>query len=596
MKATGHFATPLISPGADPGTPGTLAERDANRGMEDPDAEIIPWYDPAFEAKYGHGANRNPSIDRALQRRLRAPTVHALRHGGKLARSMNAYDERIAGVAPRCRSTAGATGRALDEHDAALARRARRSHSRETRVWAENERRHVYALGTDTTRVAAALVEEYGGGSEEYGAVTAANTGMDSALFDDSDDTETESVVSFVHKRRPRADRTPASDKRTHQVWAALSPREKNEKVTSPRDGLRERYEVNYFAALRLEEACRPPPMRYQDPALTMDATQAARYREAHPEQFTALLPGDERIEEVTAGGMWKKAGAAARLAAEIGDGNDDDASGAPARDIDAPPASTPRRTPSPKGTQTTRKMKPVGETLVDSGRPERKVSGGPATDESKGRTKGATPGPGSRATKSVKSAGSATPSARAPSVRAPSLRAPSVRAPSVRAPPDSPPNSPPPPPALDYGSVRLLELMWDPDACPGGLPFSLANADKLARQNTAEGVERIRAWCRLIGVDAGGKPNGAHLCGLLRGKYREAMPALEAHVPGIRDAARTAEEMEAGEHNGARGGTERRGADDGRKGWAAALCAKPKKKASEAPDKKKVSFARVRG
>ena len=596
MKATGPFTSHLISPGADPGTPGTLAERDANRGMEDPDAEIIPWYDPAFEAKYGHGANRNPSIDRALQRRLRAPTVHALRHGGKLARSMNAYDERIAGVAPRCRSTAGATGRALDEHDAALARRARRSHSRETRVWAENERRHVYALGTDTTRVAAALVEEYGGGSEEYGAVTAANTGMDSALFDDSDDTETESVVSFVHKRRPRADRTPASGKRTHQVWAALSPREKNEKVTSPRDGLRERYGVNYFAALRLEEACRPPPMRYQDPALTMNATQAARYREAHPEQFTALLPGDERIEEVTAGGMWKKAGAAARLAAEIGDGNDDDASGAPARDIDAPPASTPRRTPSPKGTQTTRKMKPVGKTLVDSGRPERKVSSGPATDKSKGRTKGATPRPGSRATKSVKSAGSATPSARAPSVRAPSVRAPSVRAPSVRAPPDSPPNSPPPPPALDYGSVRLLELMWDPDACPGGLPFSLANADKLARQNTAEGVERIRAWCRLIGVDAGGKPNGAHLCGLLRGKYREAMPALEAHVPGIRDAARTAEEMEAGEHNGARGGTERRGADDGRKGWAAALCAKPKKKASEAPDKKKVSFARVRG
>ena len=595
MKATGHFTSHLISPGADPGTPGTLAERDANRGTEDPDAEIIPWYDPAFEAKYGHGANRNPSIDRALQRRLRAPTVHALRHGGKLARSMNAYDERIAGVAPRCRSTAGATGRALDEHDAALARRARRRRSRETRVWAENERRHVYALGTDTTRVAAALVEEYRGGGAETGALT---SGMDSALFDDSaddaDDTETESVVSFVHKRRPRADRTPASDKRTHQVWAALSPREKNEKVTSPRDGLRERYGVNYFAALRLEEACRPPPMRYQDPALTMDATQAVRYREAHPEQFTALLPGDERMEEVTAGGMWKKAGAAARLAAELGDGNDDDASGAPARDIDAPPASTPRRTPSPKGTQTTRKKKPViRETRVDTA-PPGSVSGGPATDESKGRTNGATPRPGSRATRSVKSAGSAMPSARAPSVRAPS-----VRAPSVRAPPDSPRNSPsppPPPPGLDYQCVRLLELMWDPDACPGGLPFSLANADKLARQNTTEGVERIRAWCRLIGVDAGGKPNGAHLCGLLRGKYREAIAALEAHVPGIRDAARAAEEMEAGEHNGARGGTERRGADDGRRGWAAALCAKPKKKASEAPDTKKVSFSRVRG
>jgi hypothetical protein len=220
----------------------------------------------------------------------------------------------------------------------------------------------VYALGTDTTRVAAALVEEYGGGVAETGALT---SGMDSALFDDSDDsddTETESVVSFVHKRRPRADRTPASDKRTHQVWAALSPREKNEKVTSPRDGLRERYGVNYFAALRLEEACRPPPMRYQDPALTMDATQAARYREAHPEQFTALLPGDERTEEVTAGGMWKKAGAAARLAAELGDGNDDDASGRPL-------GTSTHRQPRPRGVRRARKGHRPHERRSQSGR-----------------------------------------------------------------------------------------------------------------------------------------------------------------------------------------------------------------------------------
>ena len=64
---------------------------------------------------------------------------------------------------------------------------------------------------------------------------------------------------------------------------------------------MREFYGVNYFAALALEEACRrcAPPMRYQDPALTMNAERARRYREEHPEQFTAMLPegelGDER-------------------------------------------------------------------------------------------------------------------------------------------------------------------------------------------------------------------------------------------------------------------------------------------------------------
>ena len=131
----------------------------------------------------------------------------------------------------------------------------------------------------------------------------------------------------------------------------------------------------------------------------------------------------------------------------------------------------------------------------------------------------------------------------------------------------------------MTYRAARLLELMWDPDGCPGGLPFSLANADKLARQNKPEGVERIRAWCRLIGIDAEGKPNGQHLCRLLRAEYRRALEALEAHAPGITEMARDAEEAEANEHNRGRGGTERRSANDGRKGWAAQLCASKSKK-----------------
>ena len=140
----------------------------------------------------------------------------------------------------------------------------------------------------------------------------------------------------------------------------------------------------------------------------------------------------------------------------------------------------------------------------------------------------------------------------------------------------------------MTYRAARLLELMWDPDGCPGGLPFSLANADKLARQNKPEGVERIRAWCRLIGIDAEGKPNGQHLCRLLRAEYRRALEALEAHAPGITEMARDAEEAEANEHNRGRGGTERRSANDGRKGWAAQLCA------SKSKEKTTTATARV--
>ena len=96
MKALGVGVSRVDLDATDPGTPGALAERDPNADGD----FIIPWYDPRFEAMYGHGANRNPSIDRALQRRLRAPTVHALRHGGKEAYTPAAMDARIA-ASPR---------------------------------------------------------------------------------------------------------------------------------------------------------------------------------------------------------------------------------------------------------------------------------------------------------------------------------------------------------------------------------------------------------------------------------------------------------------------------------------------------------------
>ena len=557
MKALGVGVSRLDLDATDPGTPGALAERDPNADGD----FIIPWYDPRFEAMYGHGANRNPSIDRALQRRLRAPTVHALRHGGKEAYTPAAMDARIAGVAARCRSTPGATGRALDDRDAALVRREARRAKREHRIARECDRRHAYALG-DPALVAAALLDEYDDLDD-------LNALSDEAFDTTSDDKE--SVVSFVAAREPRADRDPASAKRTDAVWSATSPREKDaSRVASPRDGLREFYGVNYFAALALEEACRrcAPPMRYQDPALTMNAEQARRYREEHPEQFTAMLPegepGDEEPSAANLGrprlGLKGVEGAALerRPSASSSPGGSirERRPGVPrvpsvpsVPSVQSVPSVSRVPTPTPPGTSS-RVVRPSGAGSRSS-----------AGATSRGRPRGA------GVTASVVESRASSSHRGGPETAA------------RPADPPIPPPPPPPPPRLTYRAARLLELMWDPDGCPGGLPFSLANADKLARQNKPEGVERIRAWCRLIGIDAEGKPNGQHLCRLLRAEYRRALEALEAHAPGITEMARDAEEAEANEHNRGRGGTERRSANDGRKGWAAQLCASKSKK-----------------
>ena len=559
MKALGVGVSRVDLDATDPGTPGALAERDPNADGE----FIIPWYDPRFEAMYGHGANRNPSIDRALQRRLRAPTVHALRHGGKEAYTPAAMDARIAGVAARCRSTPGATGRALDDRDAALARREARRAKREHRVARECDRRHAYALG-DPALVAAALLDEYDELDDSI-----ASPEHSSDAFETSD--EKESVVSFVAARKPRADRYPASAKRTDAVWSATSPREKDDaRVASPRDGLRELYGVNYFAMLALEEACRrcAPPLRYQDPALTMNAEQARRYREEHPEQFTAMLPGDEEPSAVAAAGadlgrprLGSKGVEGAALERRPS------ASSSPRGSIRERLPGVPRvpRVPTPTGTGTGTSSR-VGR----SGAGSRSSAGATSRGSSRGGA-GVAASAGSRLSTGTTSKGRSRESRASSSHRGGSETA--------ARPADLPTPPPPPPPGLTYRAARLLELMWDPDGCPGGLPFSLANADKLARQNKPEGVERIRAWCRLIGIDAEGKPNGHHLCRLLRAEYRLALEALEAHAPGITEMARDAEEAEANEHNRGRGGTERRSANDGRRGWAAQLCASKSKK-----------------
>ena len=556
MKALGVGVSRVDLDATDPGTPGALAERDPNADGD----FIIPWYDPRFEAMYGHGANRNPSIDRALQRRLRAPTVHALRHGGKEAYTPAAMDARIAGVAARCRSTPGATGRALDDRDAALARREARRATREHRIARECDRRHAYALG-DPALVAAALLDEYDelDDSNDPGGTERSSERPSLNAFESSD--EKESVVSFVAARKPRADDTPASAKRTDAVWSATSPREKDpSRVVSPRDGLREFYGVNYFAALALEEACRrcAPPMRYQDPALTMNAEQARRYREEHPEQFTAMLPegGPALLEEPSSASASSADLGRPRLGLKAVEGA--------ARGERRPNAS-----PSPRGSVRERRPGVPRVPRVPTPTPS-------GTSGRVSRSSGAV----SRSSSGAMSKGKFAVEPRASSSR---RGTPKTADPPTDPPADPPSPPPPPPPRLPYRAARLLELMWDPDGVPGGLPFSLANADKLARQNKPEGVERIRAWCRLIGVDAEGKPNGQHLCRLLRVEYRRALEALEAHAPGITEMARDAEEAEANEHNRGRGGTERRSANDGRAGWAATLCASGSKKTTAA-------------
>ena len=254
MKALGVGVSRVDLDATDPGTPGALAERDPNADGE----FIIPWYDPRFEAMYGHGANRNPSIDRALQRRLRAPTVHALRHGGKEAYTPAAMDARIAGVAARCRSTPAPRAERWTIATPRWRREARRA-KREHRVARECDRRHAHALG-DPALVAAALLDEYDRLDDSI-----ASPEHSSDAFETSD--ETESVVSFVAARKPRADRYPG-EREAHRrgVVRDVTEEKDDARVASPRDGLRELYGVNYFAMLALEEACRrcAPPLRYQ--------------------------------------------------------------------------------------------------------------------------------------------------------------------------------------------------------------------------------------------------------------------------------------------------------------------------------------------
>ena len=82
--------------------------------------------------------------------------------------------------------------------------------------------------------------------------------------------------------------------------------------------------------------------------------------------------------------------------------------------------------------------------------------------------------------------------------------------------------------PVRDLASAGSISRM--------SLPETLRPVIRAARQNKPEGVERIRAWCRLIGIDAEGKPNGHHLCRLLRAEYRLALEDRDMEVSAFID------------------------------------------------------------
>ena len=441
------------------------------------------------------------------------------------------------------------------------AQRAKREH----RIARECDRRHAYALG-DPALVAAALPDEY----DDLDDSNVSEHSSDTSTSDDK-----ESVVSFVAARKPRADRDPASAKRTDAVWSATSPREKDDaRVASPREGLREFYGVNYFAMLALEEACRrcAPPLRYQDPALTMNAEQARRYREEHPEQFTAMLPEDEP-------------GAVAAAAADLGRprlGSKGVEGAALERRSSA--SSSPRGSIGVVGAR----GRPEGAEGPECaecrraeprcGRPDEQPPVGRAArapDRAPGRRRGVSRAGGGRRERGSPRDDVWPRESRASSS---SHRGGSETAASAR-----PPTPAPPPPRLRRRAARLLELMWDPDGCPGGLPFSLANADKLARRaNRGRGARTgvVRDdWHR-----RGGERAPQHLCRLLRASAGGRCAPLEAHAPRITEMARDAEEAEANARQSRAGaGTERRSANDGRRGGPRSCARQSRRRATMA-------------
>lgn len=88
----------------------------------------------------------------------------------------------------------------------------------------------------------------------------------------------------------------------------------------------------------------------------------------------------------------------------------------------------------------------------------------------------------------------------------------------------------------LEVEGMRILELMWNTVRDPTEVPFTIGNLEALARSGTKKALERIKMWCRLVGIEVSGDRgsiyDGMHYVEKLKSKYQATVAAMDKYVP----------------------------------------------------------------
>ena len=479
---------------------------------------------------------------RVILRALAAPSIREVRAKFE-AHTLDAIDARIAGRAHRARSTGRKTALARAAADVRRRRAAPRSRPGREPTTARALARAFDAEADDPNLLWRSDADEDIGfrvPPEDH-----------PSFWSSSRSARTESTVSAVPPRKPRAPGRPALPRETAEVWSR-APRSEasDEKAFVPVERMHpcER-RVEYFATRRVvaEDGFGfgkkvggfgfgknvGGDARALRECLTREGVAEIRAARAATREAAAARRGAE----------------AARRRAETGEA----AKAAVKRNRSATEATrtAARRAEAPRRRRTRTEPKPTP-------RPEPEPEPEPAVrsdDAAIGRNE--------------------TPSAAGPAGGATSAS------------PESAPPESAPPGGGDFPSrrltpadLRLLELAHDPGAFPGGLHFTVANIDRLARAGDLESTRRLRNLCRRAGVAVGDDASGNHAAGALRRRYEEVLDVLEECLPGIPAEAEAATRAELVARREAGGGDDDAAAD-GRRGWAAKICRGSRRDAS---------------
>ena len=459
---------------------------------------------------------------RVILRALAAPSIREVRAKFE-AHTLDAIDARIAGRAHRARSTGRKT---------ALARAAADVRRRRAAPWSRPGREPTTARALARAFDAEADDPNLGWRSDADEDIGCRVPLEDHPSFwSSSRSARTESTVSAVPPRKPRAPGRPALPRETAEVWSR-----------APRS------EASDEEAFVPVERMHPRERRVEYVATTRDGAEDGF-------GFGKNVGGDARalrerltregVAEIRAARAATREAAAARRGAEAARRRAETAKAVVKRNRSATEATrtAARRAEASRRRRTRTESEPTP-------RPEPEPEPEPAVgsdDAAIGRNE--------------------TPSAAGP-----------ARGATSASPESIPPESAPPGGGdfpsrrLTPADLRLLELAHDPGAFPGGLHFTVANIDRLARAGELESTRRLRNLCRRAGVAVGDDASGNHAAGALRRRYEEVLDVLEECLPGITAEAEAATRAELVARREAGGGDDDAAAD-GRRGWAAKIC-----------------------